>query len=71
MFTKKHYEAIAEALRAAREYADGRANRHYHPTDMLYGIGYAEAQIVALLAADNPRFDGERFAQASGMWGTK
>lgn len=61
-FQKRHYEAIADALRKARIDANGN-------TDALYGIGYVQANISDVFADDNPRFDGERFAQAAGMRG--
>ena len=55
--TRKDYVALAEALRVAG--------------DMLNtGIGVHEAYVVAVadvLAADNPRFDRDRFYKAAGF----
>ncbi len=68
-FSKRHYEAVAEALRKARERADGMFTGASMPTSLPYGIGMAQAEITQMFADDNPNFDGERFAQASGMRG--
>lgn len=64
MFTKKHYEAIAECVRKAREEAND------DPV-ILCGTGYVYSNMRDLFTHDNPLFDGERFAQASGMRGVK
>lgn len=67
-FSKRHYEALAESFAIARARADSL--NHHAPTEVLYGIGYAQAEVTAMLANDNPQFDGERFARASGMRGS-
>ena len=65
-FSRRHYETLADAIRKARERRPGGPS-----IADAYGIGAVEAEITAMLAVDNPRFDGERFAQASGMRGAK
>ncbi len=70
MFSKKHYEALAAALKEARAATDGQdGGTAFSIVGEMIGIGRAQACITDILAADNPLFDGERFAQASGMRG--
>ena len=72
-FSKRHYEALAEALRKARERSQGTTilpGGDWGDGE-LYGIGMAYAEIAAMLRDDNQAFDAERFAIASGMRGTK
>ena len=72
-FSKRHYEALAGAIRKARELnASGEeARTMLRPDIQRAGIIAVEAEISAMLAGDNPAFDGDRFAIASGMRGTK
>lgn len=68
-FSKRHYEAVAEAFRVARGGAGLVGGSHWDRTAILQGIGMAQAEVTRMFAEDNQRFDGERFAQASGMRG--
>ena len=55
MFTKKDYKAIAEILNKAHETS---------PTDVNEVLDYVRRELTQLFAADNPRFDADRFADA-------
>lgn len=64
--TRKDYVALAGALHKAQP-TDGRSTR-----GMLYASDYEHkqwtmdvAEIANVLAADNPRFDRERFLRAA------
>jgi len=55
MFTRRHYVAIAEVLKQARE------------AEVAAGIGkreLAKVKLALMFAADNPRFDIEKFFDA-------
>lgn len=54
--TRKDYELLAGALRAAYGMADSDDSRK--------GIVSAAVEISKRLAEDNPRFSGEKFADA-------
>lgn len=62
--TKKDYELIARALKAARV-----SNTLDDPNKALYnnGIDNAVALMARVLAQDNPRFNRERFLIACGV----
>lgn len=74
MMTRKHYVAIAAAVKASD--AGNAASPAFlaHPMDegALYWRGYANARqhllksVVEVLAADNPNFDREKFLDACG-----
>lgn len=66
-FSKKHYEAIALALRDAREIAGMQAVERLGIDAVLTGIDLAERELTATFAGDSASFDRKRFAQASGM----
>lgn len=66
-FSRRHYEATAEAVRRARATARILGNA----TAIEYGIGMVAAELTAMFTIDNPAFDGERFAVASGMRGPR
>lgn len=56
MFTARHYAKLAAVIAAADRHDDGE----------LIGPGLA-ADIVKMLADDNPNFDRERFEDAAGL----
>lgn len=57
--TKKDYQAIARAIHTARTHA--KIDEKLDPGS---GINRVEHLIADVLAADNPRFDRERFVEA-------
>ena len=60
MFTRQHYEAIAEILKEAGEDWQGGT-----PTEcIIYGI---RDQLADYFAQDNERFDREKFLEACGL----
>jgi len=60
MMTKKHYEAIAAAIRSGQEARRGSATS----ASTHYQIATACANY---LASQNPRFDRARFLKACGV----
>lgn len=62
-FRRVHYESVALVLAQARAQAAGEPS----PTHRLSAIGDVHARLTDLFMADNPAFDGERFAQAAGV----
>lgn len=67
--TKKDYEAIAAAFHGAlqsRKIAWAAANDagKQHMGDQIVGYQDAINMVASVLAADNPRFDRERFLKA-------
>ena len=56
--TRKDYVAIAEAMMAARADVSNQA------ISPKMALKFAEDRIASALAADNPRFDRERFLTA-------
>jgi len=70
-FSKRHYEAIAAACARARKHSTQMSHETFGMyTSRLEGIGMLQAEISQMFAEDNQRFDGERFAPASGMRGS-
>jgi len=62
MFQRRQYEAIAEVLADLRgRFDDGGACQ--------FGVECAADDLAAMFAADNPRFDNERFRLAAGIVG--
>lgn len=59
--SKKHYEALAAALRDARN----DEGSDYATFDE--GIDAAVERIAIVLRKDNPRFDSARFLKAAGV----
>jgi hypothetical protein len=69
--TAKDYRAIAAALRADRAWQDGDS---YSGMDAWTRGAYdqwhtAVLAVARVLAADNPRFDADRFYSAAGFRG--
>ena len=60
--TRKDYVAIAAAL-----HRTGMASRIGKGMNGEQALRLAAADIAATMAADNPRFDRERFLKACGM----
>lgn len=58
--TKKDYEKIAAALKQAKQDCDRDFNNH---VDVHY---YYCSNIAYILAADNPRFNRDKFLKACG-----
>lgn len=65
MFSKKHYEALADALRRSRVRVE--AVDPLVGAVITSGINLVEAEIVASLVDDSATFDSDRFAHMSGM----
>ena len=57
--TRKDYVAIAAALAKARA--------EYPTMQMNSAHDYVAGEVAATMAADNPRFDRERFLKAAGV----
>ena len=56
--TRKHFEAVAKAIRAERQNDDGRASG---------AIASLADSMACIFEAENPRFDRDRFFEACGM----
>lgn len=73
-FSRKQYETVARIIREGRTYVNA-----YPMQDGTqdYARGYRQAltrvtsELSAMFAADNPRFDAERFARACEPDGAK
>lgn len=63
MFQKQHYEAIAALLRERKATATDR--EEFAEQSMRLEIAQ---DFCDLFREDNPRFDGERFLRAAGIW---
>lgn len=63
--TRRDYIRIAAALREAAERTWSGAPDEDEQRAMLYGQRLAREAIADALAADNPRFDRERFIAAA------
>jgi hypothetical protein len=59
--TKKDYIKLAAALRTARSTTSARADEN-----IRFGIAQVERHIVQALLEDNPRFNVDKFREASG-----
>ncbi len=62
MFSKRHYESIADCLNRARTEAILYCG---DKKSALEGIDIAEKYLIDLFSEDNPRFDIYRFKKAS------
>jgi len=60
MLTRQHYKAIARIIKEARE--DYRGGT---PTELV--LSTISTQLADYFAADNPRFDGNRFLEACAI----
>jgi hypothetical protein len=61
-FERRHYIAVARVLGELRErFDEGGACR--------FGVECAADELARMFAADNPRFDNERFRCAAGVVG--
>lgn len=58
MFSKQHYEAIADAIRKAREHVREHSNMPWHAGELSIAI---MREFADLLEADSPSFDRARF----------
>ena len=58
-FTHRHYQAIAHAMYYAWEPLIA-----YNATDINKGVQRSIDYLVAVLSADNPRFDAAKFREA-------
>jgi hypothetical protein len=56
--TRKDYIAIAEAIRLTTEDEYGRDST---------GLAFCASRIAHVMAADNPRFDRDKFLKACGF----
>jgi hypothetical protein len=59
-FTRRHYQQVAEALNEDRERFDVDGA-------VRFGIESAAKALCDVFAADNPRFDRDRFLAAVGV----
>jgi hypothetical protein len=61
-FTRRHFEAVADAIDGAREgfEADGAC---------MFAVEVVADSLAALFAEDNPRFKRDRFLAACGIEG--
>lgn len=62
--SKKHYQAIARALYEAVQTQAHEDARIAAPSAARYLMAHVMEGIARVLAADNPRFDRERFVEA-------
>lgn len=67
MLSKRHYEAIAEQLKASASPAWDDTARAVFPTTAKEQWFDIVGRIASYFAADNPRFDRARFLRACGM----
>lgn len=67
MMTRKHYVALAAALKEARTAATYRGANDRDSQLISIGVDLACREIADALAADNGRFDRDRFARAAGI----
>lgn len=58
MFSKRHYEAIAESIAKAEAYAIAK---NYHD---VVGVSFVAQHLALMFAHDNPDFDVVRFLDA-------
>lgn len=58
MFSEQHHEAIADAIRKARERVQENSNMPWHAGELSNAI---MREFAGLLEADNPAFDRARF----------
>lgn len=64
--TRKDYIAIAEALASAHSWVNAQYGGAPEPDSPLHEpLDIARENIADVLAADNPRFDRERFLAAA------
>ena len=61
-FSRRHYEAIADVLADVRGQFDEGGS-------CQFGVECAADALAAMFAADNSRFDNERFRLAAGIVG--
>jgi hypothetical protein len=65
MSTRRHYEALTRAFRAAGELAAADAKLGTVAT--LQGVRLAAEQVADAMKQENPRFERRRFLRESGM----
>ena len=65
--TRKDYEAIAAAMKTARSYSQRGEPLTIHAANFNCGVSNAAQRIADHCAADNPRFDRQRFLKACGV----
>lgn len=66
MFQRRHYEKIAASLHRS-QMAKSLERDNKHRLQAIDGIRLVAIDIASTFAADNPRFDRERFMKACGF----
>lgn len=61
MFSKRHYEVVAKAIRDVQTSTGNDIRNHDHTAVVLDTLRY---KLVCIFHSDNPRFDAERFNKA-------
>lgn len=59
MFTKQHYEAIADAIRKARDHVTENSDAPWHAGELSNALMHG---FMELFEHDNPGFDRARFS---------
>jgi hypothetical protein len=59
--SRKHYQAMADALRCERQYIEATDTRRLSEWSRCVAV------VADVFAADNGRFDRERFYRAAGI----
>lgn len=62
--SRKHFEALAAAIREAYEAAD---ERHANGAEARRAIAFTAGKVARACADSNPRFDDKRFLAACGI----
>lgn len=62
MFTRRQYAAIAEALKAEKEYCEFYVGE---PVEMI--VRHIALRLEAVFRKDNPNFNGRKFREACGL----
>lgn len=63
MFTRRHYAAIAEAIKAEKEYCEFYVGDAAEMTIVRHIV----PRLEAVFRKDNPNFNGRKFREACGL----
>jgi hypothetical protein len=67
MFTRRHYEAVEEVLRACLAVAEDARPKDHFRSGHIYGIAETAQTLSAIFTLDSPRFNEEKFLLACGF----